>query len=116
MRFHRSLADDQQVGDLAVRLVLCNEHGHLALPLGKPSPGLPDSAAWRGRASLRKQMSCLREELLPYAFVWNTGGKVLDNRLRRREGLFGGDLSCLRLIEQAQGQANAPEQRSQPSC
>ena len=33
MRFHRSLADDEQVGDLAVGVVLCNEQGHLSLAL-----------------------------------------------------------------------------------
>src|SRR5436309_9372487 len=46
-------------------------------------------------------------------FAWDVGGKFLDECSGGRERLLSFGLSCLGLIELAQGDANAPEHWSQ---
>src|SRR5438045_5086441 len=62
---------------------------------------------------LGKHRSGLSQEMSAQAFVWDVGSKFLDERAGGGELLLSFCLSCLGLIERAEGDAHAPEHWSQ---
>ena len=112
MLLYRPVVDNQDLGDLAIRLSLCNQDCHFALALSEATKSSLSGTTRRERLLTRKQRCGLLQEMSAKSDVCDGGGEFLDQFLGGGKGMFRLLVTPLGLIQVPEVDGDAPQQRS----
>ena len=112
MLLNRPVVDNQDLGDLAIRLSLCDHGSHFALALGEATKSSFGGTARREGLLTRKQCSRLLQEMSTKSSVCDGSGEVLDQFLGGGKGLLRLLVTPLGTMQVSEVDGDAPQQRS----